>query len=73
MPTAEFYRERAREAQLAADGAILENVRMRHIVARDSWTEMAAKAEGVVMAREKREAEQLASAALLLASAPVPR
>ncbi|CAN1543123.1 hypothetical protein MCEREM21A_01856 [Sphingomonadaceae bacterium] len=73
MPTAEFYRERAREAQLAADGAILENVRMRHIVARDSWTEMAVKADGVVQAREKREAEQLANAALNLATAITPR
>jgi hypothetical protein len=46
---------------------------MRHIVARDSWTEMAVKADGVVQAREKREAEQLANAALNLATAITPR
>lgn len=69
MATAEFYRERAKDAQLAADAAILNNVRERHIVARDSWNEMAAKAESVVMAREKREAEQQANAAIALAIA----
>jgi hypothetical protein len=60
MPTAAFYRERAVQAQRDADQATLDNVRERHLVARDTWIEMADKAEGVVMAREKHEAEKLA-------------
>jgi hypothetical protein len=60
MPTAAFYRERAVQAQSDADQATLDNVRERHLVARDTWAEMADKAEGVVTAREKNEAEKLA-------------
>jgi hypothetical protein len=60
MPTAAFYRERAVQAQRDADQATLDNVRDRHLVARDTWIEMADKAEGVMFAREKQEAEKLA-------------
>lgn len=60
MPTAAFYRERAEQAQRDADQATLDNVRERHLVARDTWIEMADKAEGVMFAREKQEAEKLA-------------
>jgi hypothetical protein len=60
MPTAAFYRERAVQAQRDADQATLDNVRERHLVARDTWNEMADKAEGVMFAREKQEAEKLA-------------
>jgi hypothetical protein len=60
MPTAAFYRERAEQAQRDADQATLDNVRERHLVARDTWIEMADKAEGVIFAREKNEAEKLA-------------
>ena len=48
------------QAQRDADKASLDNVRERHLVARDTWIEMADKAEGVVLAREKNEAEKLA-------------
>jgi hypothetical protein len=60
MATAAFYRERAEQAQRDADQASLDNVRERHLVARDTWNEMADKAEGVMFAREKNEAEKLA-------------
>ena len=62
MPTSAFYRERAEQAQRDADKATLANVRERHLVARDTWIEMADKAEGVVIAREKNEAEKAALA-----------
>jgi glutamate 5-kinase len=65
MPTSAFYRERADQAQRDADTATLFNVRERHLVARDTWIEMADKAEGVVMAREKNEAEKAAANSLL--------
>ncbi len=60
MTTAPFYRERADQAQRDADQATLENVRARHIVARDTWTEMADKAEKMVRAREKQGEEKAA-------------
>jgi hypothetical protein len=63
MPTTSFYRERAEQAQRDADTATLANVRERHLVARDTWIEMADKAEGVVLTREKNEAEKAALAA----------
>jgi hypothetical protein len=65
MPTSAFYRERAEQAQRDADNASLDNVRERHLVARDTWMEMADKAEGVVIAREKNEAEKAAAQSLL--------
>ena len=65
MPTSAFYRERAEQAQRDADNASLDNVRERHLVARDTWIEMADKAEGVVIAREKNEAEKAAAHSLL--------
>ncbi len=61
MATSAFFRERAEQAQRDADAATLANVRERHLVARDTWIEMADKAEGVVLAREKNEAEKLAA------------
>jgi hypothetical protein len=60
MATVAFYRERADQAQRDADKSTLANVRERHLVARDTWLEMADKAEGVIVAREKNEAEKLA-------------
>jgi hypothetical protein len=65
MPTSAFYRERAEQAQRDADQATLDNVRERHLVARDTWTEMADKAEGVMLAREQNEAEKAANASLI--------
>jgi hypothetical protein len=61
MPTSAFYRERAEQSQREADTATLANVRERHLVARDTWMEMAGKAEDVVLTREKNEAEKLAA------------
>ena len=61
MATVSFYRERAEQAQRDADQATLDNVRERHLVARDTWMDMADKAEGVIMRREKNEAEKAAS------------
>jgi hypothetical protein len=63
MATSAFYRERAEQAQRDADASTLANVRERHLVARDTWIEMAAKAEGVILTREKNEAEKAALAA----------
>lgn len=63
MATPAFYRERADQAQRDADNAVLDNVRERHLVARDTWADMADKAEGVIVAREKNEAEKAAVAA----------
>jgi hypothetical protein len=68
MPTAAFYRERAEQAQRDADKATLANVRERHLVARDTWIEMADKAESVIFAREKNEAEKALAQSLLPAS-----
>jgi hypothetical protein len=63
MATSAFFRERADQAQRDADAATLANVRERHLVARDTWIEMADKAEGVIMTREKNEAEKAAMTA----------
>jgi len=60
MATVEFYRERAAQAEREAERATLANVRERHLVARDTWTEMADKAEGVIASRAAAEAEKLA-------------
>jgi hypothetical protein len=62
MATSAFYRERAQQAQRDADAATLANVRERHLVARDTWIEMADKVEGVILTREKNEAEKAALA-----------
>lgn len=62
MATVEFYRERAAQAQRDAERATLSNVRERHLVARDTWTEMADKAEDVLKARAATEAEKRALA-----------
>jgi hypothetical protein len=61
MATVSFYRERAEQAQRDADQATLDNVRERHLVARDTWIDMADKAEGVILTREKNEAEKAAA------------
>jgi hypothetical protein len=50
MPTAAFYRERAVQAQRDADQATLDNVRERHLVARDTWIEAAAAATSLLPA-----------------------
>lgn len=60
MATVEFYRERAAQAQRDAERATLSNVRERHLVARDTWIEMADKAENVLNARAAAEAEKRA-------------
>lgn len=62
MATVEFYRERAAQAERDAEQATLANVRERHLVARDTWTEMADKAEGVIASRAAAEAEKRALA-----------
>jgi hypothetical protein len=61
MATPAFYRERAEQAQRDADNATLSNVRERHLVARDTWADMANKAEGVIVTREKNDAEKAAA------------
>ena len=60
MATVEFYRQRAAQAQLDAEKATLTNVRERPLVARDTWNDMADKAESVITTRAKAEAEKLA-------------
>lgn len=65
MSTASFYRERAEQAQREADDSALQNVRNRHLAARDAWIEMADKAENIVLTREKNEAEKAAAQSLL--------
>lgn len=60
MATVEFYRERAAQAARDAEAATLANVRERHLVARDTWNDMAEKAEGVIATRAKAEAEKQA-------------
>ncbi|MCC6479950.1 hypothetical protein [Sphingorhabdus sp.] len=62
MATVEFYRERAAQAARDAERATLANVRERHLVARDTWTEMADKAESVLKTRAAVEAEKRAAA-----------
>ncbi|MGL5837115.1 MAG: hypothetical protein ACRCY3_01285 [Sphingorhabdus sp.] len=60
MTTAPFYRERAEQAQRDANQATLENVRARHLLARDTWIEMANKSEKMVRERDRQDAEKLA-------------
>lgn len=60
MATVEFYRERAAQAARDAEAATLANVRERHLVARDTWNDMADKAESVITTRAKAEADKLA-------------
>ena len=60
MATVEFYRERAAQAARDAEAATLANVRERHLVARDTWNDMADKAESVITTRAKAEAEKQA-------------
>ncbi|MEQ1550373.1 hypothetical protein [Sphingorhabdus sp.] len=60
MATVEFYRERAAQAARDAEQATLANVRERHLVARDTWNDMADKAESVITTRAKAEAEKQA-------------
>ncbi|RDV02627.1 hypothetical protein DXH95_11750 [Sphingorhabdus pulchriflava] len=62
MATVEFYRQRAAQAQLDAEKATLTNVRERHLVARDTWNDMAEKAESVIATRAATEAEKRALA-----------
>ena len=62
MATVEFYRQRAAQAQLDAEKATLANVRERHLVARDTWNDMADKAESVITTRAAAEAEKRALA-----------
>ena len=60
MATVEFYRERAAQAARDAEQATLANVCERHLVARDTWNDMADKAESVITTRAKAEAEKQA-------------
>ena len=52
----------AAQAAREAERATLANVRERHLVARDTWTEMADKAESVIATRAATEAEKRALA-----------
>jgi hypothetical protein len=65
VPNAAFYRERAAQSQSDADKATLHNVRERHLVARDTWTEMAVKADAVLIGRAKLEVDKAAAQSLL--------
>lgn len=55
-PSAETCRARAAEAQATADAASLDNVKERELRARDTWTEMAERAERIAKERDAREA-----------------
>lgn len=59
-PTAETCRTRAAAAQEAADAASLDNVKERELRARDTWTEMAERAERLAKERVKTEAAKAA-------------
>ena len=58
--TSEFYMKQATQNEQEAAGANLDNVRERHLVARDTWNDMADKAESVITTRAKAEAEKQA-------------
>ena len=57
-PTAELCRQRAAEADRAATEATLDNVRERELRARDTWIEMAERAERVSTMRDRLTAEK---------------
>lgn len=56
MSHADFYRERAREAQAEADKTSLANVRERCLRSMEAWEKMAVRAEHVTRERLAREA-----------------
>lgn len=57
-PSADQCRERAQAADRAATEATLDNVRQREIRARDTWLEMAARAERTATMRDRILAEK---------------
>jgi hypothetical protein len=65
MPSAAFCSDRAVQAQSDADNATLDNVKERHLVARDAWPEMATKADAIMIARMKREGDKAVAQSLL--------
>jgi len=76
--TFEFYAERARAAEVAADQALLENVRERELRSAKAWREMAdrqllidsERAKAEVFRAERRAAELEATEAALRVSDP---
>ena len=56
--TAEFYAERAAEAEQAAGRAKLDNVREREMRAAQTWSALADQAARVKLQREKTEREK---------------
>lgn len=60
-PTAETCRQRAAEADKAATETSLDKVRERHLRARDSWLEMAERADRVAAMRDRIAAEKAAA------------
>ncbi len=56
MPTVQFYRERADQAQRDADVSNLDNVRDRHLASRDVWLGMAERLERATQGRADQAA-----------------
>lgn len=56
--TAEYCRERAAAAELAAAEATLDNVRKRELRARDTWLEMADRADRTAAMRDRLIADK---------------
>lgn len=61
-PTAAHCRQRAEAADRAAGETSLANVRERELRARDTWLEMAERAERVAEMRDRQIAEKRAQA-----------
>ncbi|AWW75704.1 hypothetical protein CD351_14825 [Erythrobacter sp. KY5] len=58
--TYEFYLERAAQSALAADEAVLENVRMRELRSEKNWLALAERTREGKIAREKADAMRAA-------------
>lgn len=58
--TFEFYDARAREAADDANKATLQNVKERNLRAEQTWRELAAQAQRVMLDRAKAECERAA-------------
>ncbi|MCA1748821.1 MAG: hypothetical protein ABR601_09020 [Parasphingopyxis sp.] len=58
--TADYCRERAAAAEQAADEASLSNVRQRELRARETWLEMAHRADRTAAMRDRLAAEKAA-------------
>ena len=56
----EQYRERAEASRIAAEAAILDNVRERHLESADTWSALARRAARVEVQREQMIADKKA-------------